>query len=54
MVSQFLKQDVKPITDPRCLTNYQKKSERDYYYDYIAGAHEGRFDMINKMPFPLT
>ena len=54
MVSQYLKQDVKPLSDPRCLINYKKNADRDFYYDYIAGAHEGRFDIINKMPEPLT
>ena len=36
------------------MIDYKRKADRDYYYDYIAGAHEGRFDMINKMPEPLS
>ncbi|TNV81186.1 hypothetical protein FGO68_gene4482 [Halteria grandinella] len=54
MVSQYLKRDVKPLADPRCLVDYQKNQDRDFYYDYIAGAHEGRFDNINRLPHPLT
>jgi hypothetical protein len=54
MVAQYLKSDIKPITDPRCLVDYQKMQDRDFYYDYISGAHEGRFDNINKLPEPLT
>lgn len=54
MVSQLLKKDIKPLSDPRCLVDISKAQERDYYYDYISGAHEGRFDIINKSPFPLS
>lgn len=54
MVSQYLKQDIKPMNDPRCLIDYSRKPDRDYYYDYIAGPHEGRFDNINRLPHPLT
>ena len=41
-------------SDPRCLIDYSKNRDRDYYYDYLTGAHEGRFDMINKNPYPLS
>ena len=36
------------------MIDYSKKPDRDYYYDYLQGAHEGRFDLINKDPYPLT
>ena len=54
MMSRFLSKDVKAPSDPRCLIDYAKNQDRDYYYDYIPGAHEGRFDNINKMPKTLT
>ena len=54
MVSQYLNQDVKAPSDPRCLVDIKKKVDRDFYTDYIAGAHEGRFEILNRMPFPLT
>jgi hypothetical protein len=54
MVSQLLKKDIKPLADQRCLVDINKKKDRDYYYDYIIGAHEGRFDIINKDPYPLS
>lgn len=54
MVGQFLKQDVPAPSDLRCLINYNRKPERNYYTDFLSGAHEGRFDNINKMPEPLT
>ena len=54
MVAQYLKKDVPAPSDLRCLINYSRKPDRDFYSDYIPGAHEGRFDNINKMPEPLT
>ena len=45
---------MKPINNPKCLINYKLKADRDYYYDHIPGAHEGRFDIINKTPLQLT
>lgn len=57
MVQQFLRQnynDTETIINPKCLVDLKKKGDRDFYYDYIAGAHEGRFDNINKLPTPLT
>ena len=36
------------------MISYQKKADRDYYYDYIAGPHEGRFENINKDPAVLS
>jgi len=36
------------------MINYAKKPDRDYYYDYIEGPHEGRFESINKDPEVLS
>jgi hypothetical protein len=54
MVSQFLAKDLVPPKDPRCMIDIKKKGERTFYTDFLAGAHEGRFDNINKSPEPLT
>jgi len=54
LVSRFLSKDIKPLADPRCLIDYERNQDRDFYYDYIAGAHEGRFDIFNRNPKLLT
>jgi len=54
IVQRYLSQDVPAPSDPRCLINYAKNKDRDFYSDYLEGAHEGRFEMINKDPFPLS
>ena len=54
IVQRYLSQDVPAPQDLRCLIDYAKKRERDFYSDYLTGAHEGRFDMINKDPYPLS
>ncbi len=54
LVSRFLSKDVKPLADPRCLVDLEKNQDRDFYYDYISGAHEGRFDIFNNNPKNLS
>lgn len=54
LVSRFLNKDVKPLADPRCLVDLEKNQDRDFYYDYISGAHEGRFDIFNNNPKNLS
>ena len=54
LVSNFLGKDVKPLADPRCLVDLERNQDRDFYYDYIAGAHEGRFDIFNNNPKNLS
>jgi hypothetical protein len=54
LVSRFLSKDIKPLDDPRCLVDIDKNQDRDFYYDYIAGAHEGRFDIFNNNPKYLS
>ena len=54
LVSRFLSKDIKPIADPRCLVDIERNKERDYYSDYIAGPHEGRFDIFNRNPRVLS
>jgi hypothetical protein len=54
IVSRYLSRDVEAPSDPRCMIDIEKAKERDFYYDYIAGPHEGRFDIFNRDPFPLT
>lgn len=37
-----------------CLIDYSKIKDRDFYYEYIKGPHEGRFENINKLPKYIT
>ena len=33
----------------KCLIDFNKKRDRDLYYDHLKGPHEGRFENLNKL-----
>ena len=39
------------VEHPKVLIDYNKRRDRDFYYEYIKGAHESRFESVKSMSF---